>query len=93
MLTTCPRCAAALNVAEAFCGRCGWNAPYLVRRHPPRYSEKTFAERYRGTEYESRPLVAVASDPTLTRGRMFVIVSFASLTAIAAATMLAQPPM
>jgi hypothetical protein len=90
--TTCPRCASDLDLAESLCARCGWNAPYLVRRHAPRRADASFTERYRGTAYDSRPLVAVAPDPEIARGRMFVIVSFASLTALAAAIVLSQPP-
>jgi hypothetical protein len=92
---TCPRCASHLDATEALCGRCGWNAPYLVRREPPRRRDASFAERYRGTAFESRPLESVALAPaqSITRGRMFVILSFASLSALAAAIVLSQPPM
>jgi hypothetical protein len=92
MPTTCPRCASALNVSEALCARCGWNAPYLIRRSVPREAERSYADRYRGTSYDTQPFVAVAPAEGLTRGRLFVIVAFASLTALAAAIVLAQPP-
>jgi hypothetical protein len=81
-----------LDVSESLCRRCGWNAPYLVRRKPARRAETTFAERYRGTAFESQPVIAVARHEGVTRGRTFVLVAFASLAALAGAALVSQPP-
>jgi hypothetical protein len=92
MPTTCPRCRSMLDISESLCRRCGWNAPYLVRRQSPRRAEGSFAERYRGTAFESQPVIAVARHEGVTRGRTFVVVSFASLAALAGAVLVARPP-
>ena len=75
----CPRCSSMLDASTAFCPSCGWSAPYLVRRQPARISEMTFAERYRGTEFESTPLAVVAPRAGVARGRIFVIASAVAL--------------
>jgi hypothetical protein len=49
-------------------------------RRPPRRTQPTFSERYRGTEFDSwSTLIAEPADqPVMERGRQFVIVSGAA---------------
>ena len=92
MPTTCPRCASMLDDVGSFCGRCDWSAPYLVRRRQASTSQMSYTERYRGTEFDPRYRTAVVQAERLTRARAFVIMSFASLSALVAAFVLSRPP-
>jgi hypothetical protein len=71
-----------LDASNAICHSCGWSAPYLVRRQAAPRTEMTFAERYRGTEFESTPFVVVRPRASVARGRIFVIVSSVALLAL-----------
>ena len=82
MPTRCPRCTSMLDATTAFCSACGWSAPYLVRRQAAQSAELTFTERYRGTEYESTPIILVTAGERVAKGRMFVIVSAVALLAL-----------
>jgi hypothetical protein len=94
MSTRCPQCASVLDASTALCRRCGWSAPYLVRQRPARAVEMSFSERYRGTEFDSRPIIAAAPRGEVAKCRVFVIVSSVALLAliIVAGSVILAPP-
>ena len=56
-----------------------------------RHRDVSFAERYRGTEYETRSPVLVTHEPPVSRGRSFVIVLGAAALSMTGALLAASP--
>jgi hypothetical protein len=81
-----------VNQTEGLCATCGWSAPYLVRRQPSTGTKISYAEKYRGTEFDSgATAVQMAEDDDVARGRLFVSVALAAMTGLLL-LILAAPP-
>lgn len=91
MIRSCPRCATQLDPATSICGSCLWSASYFVRSKPPTKRDMSFAERYRGTEYEVQQTSAAFSDTGIARGRMFVMVALVATFSLFGLVILSQP--
>jgi hypothetical protein len=91
MATSCPRCAATVSEPEGLCRHCGWSVPYLVRPRAKSDRKISYAERYRGTIYESHAAVEVMPEGGLARGRTFVVVGLAAVATLFSLILVAQP--
>jgi len=79
----CPDCETELDQSTGICPACRWD-PLLAVQQPALLTERemSLTEKYRGTQYDPHPELAMAGNSGISRGRAFVIMGLVAAAAV-----------